>query len=167
MPTGQTVARLMAGASQADIDEMVDWLTEVEIADLDGIIVLPGAVELLSELPADRWAIVTSGSPGWPASGSRSAGIPLPRQIVTSDDVTIGKPDPAPYLKGAEKLGFAPARCLAVEDAPAGVESAIASGAQVLGAPHHPRRPRRPAGRGSVGGHRHASTASASRCELR
>jgi sugar-phosphatase len=53
--------------------------------------------------------------------------------LVTSDDVTHGKPDPEPYLKGAKQLGFAPADCLVIEDAPAGIESARAGGMKVIG----------------------------------
>ena len=51
---------------------------------------------------------------------------------MTADDVPRGKPDPAPYLLAAEKLGVPPERCLAVEDAPAGIASARAAGCQVL-----------------------------------
>lgn len=51
---------------------------------------------------------------------------------VGGDDVPIGKPDPAPYLTGAAQLGLAPGRCLVVEDAPAGVSSAIAAGMRCL-----------------------------------
>ena len=47
---------------------------------------------------------------------------------IGGDDVPIGKPDPAPYLAGADRLGIAPERCLVIEDAPAGVSSAVAAG---------------------------------------
>ena len=53
--------------------------------------------------------------------------------VVTADDVSVGKPDPAPYLMGAKLLGFRPERCLVVEDAPAGVISARAAGCAVIG----------------------------------
>jgi sugar-phosphatase len=52
---------------------------------------------------------------------------------VTADDVAHGKPDPEPYLKGAERLGFAPAECVVIEDAPAGIQSARAAGMKVIG----------------------------------
>ena len=51
------------------------------------------------------------------------AGLPLPMVLVGADDVTKGKPDPEPYLKGAELLGFAAAECIVIEDALAGVQS--------------------------------------------
>jgi len=47
---------------------------------------------------------------------------------VNSTDVTHGKPHPEVFLKAAEKLGVAPARCAVVEDAPAGVEAARRAG---------------------------------------
>ncbi len=60
-------------------------------------------------------------------------GLPVPEVLVTSDDVTHGKPHPEPYLKGAELLGFGPADCLVIEDAPAGIQSARAAGTKVIG----------------------------------
>ena len=61
------------------------------------------------------------------------AGLPVPARMVTADDVVRGKPDPEPYLRGAEALRLDPGRCLAIEDAPPGVRSASAAGCQVLG----------------------------------
>ena len=53
-------------------------------------------------------------------------------QTTAGDEVAMGKPSPEIYLKAAEKLGFDPADCIAVEDAPAGVESASAAGMRVV-----------------------------------
>jgi len=57
----------------------------------------------------------------------------MPAQMVTSNDVSKGKPDPEPYLKAAAVLGFESSRCVVVEDAPAGVRAGRASGARVIG----------------------------------
>ena len=62
----------------------------------------------------------------------RAAGLTVPSRMVTADDITSGKPDPEPYLKGAAVLGFAPRDCLVIEDAPAGVRSGKAAGARVM-----------------------------------
>ena len=59
-------------------------------------------------------------------------GFSLPRALVTVDDVVRGKPAPDPYLLAAERLGMSAARCLVVEDAPAGITAAKAAGATVL-----------------------------------
>ena len=52
--------------------------------------------------------------------------------VVTSDDVENTKPFPEPYLKGAALLGFKPADCLVIENAPMGVESAKKAGMKVV-----------------------------------
>jgi len=94
---------------------------------------MPGAVDLLKSIPAGRWGVVTSGSRLLAQNRLRYCGLPVPDVLVTSDDVTNGKPHPEPYLKGAQGLGFAPADCVVIEDAPAGIESARAGGMKVVG----------------------------------
>ena len=56
----------------------------------------------------------------------------MPKRMVTSSDVQRGKPDPEPYLKAAQILGFPPADCVVVEDAPAGIRAGQAAGSRVL-----------------------------------
>jgi beta-phosphoglucomutase len=51
---------------------------------------------------------------------------------ISGDDVDVGKPDPEPYLRGAQALGVPPGACIVIEDAEAGVQSALAAGATVL-----------------------------------
>lgn len=64
---------------------------------------------------------------------------------VAGDEVSAGKPHPMPYLMAAQRLGVHCEDCLIIEDSPAGVASALATGAQVLGIEHlaslgnHPR----------------------------
>jgi sugar-phosphatase len=103
-----------------------------EIADLAGIVPLPGALALLASLPPDRWTIVTSCTHALAQVRIRAAGLPLPKTLITSDDVTRGKPHPEPYLRGAELLGFPAAQCVVFEDAPAGIQAGKAAGARVL-----------------------------------
>ena len=106
-----------------------------EIEDLDGVVPLPGAFDLLQSLPCDRWAIVTSCTRPLAEVRLRAAGLPRPAQFVTSSDVKNGKPAPEPYRKGAHMLGFAPEECVVVEDAPAGIRSGKAAGAAVIALP--------------------------------
>jgi sugar-phosphatase len=103
-----------------------------EVTDLDGVVPLPGARELLSALPRGRWTIVTSCSRRLAEVRLKASGLPRPEVFVTSSDITNGKPAPDPYLKGTEVLGFAPQDCVVVEDAPAGVRSGKAAGARVI-----------------------------------
>jgi mannitol-1-/sugar-/sorbitol-6-phosphatase len=103
-----------------------------EIEDVEGVIPLPGALELLQALPEDRWAIATSCTRTLAEVRIRAAGLPVPKHMVTSTDVRRGKPDPEPYIKAAQTLGVSPADCVVMEDAPAGIRAGKASGARVL-----------------------------------
>jgi sugar-phosphatase len=103
-----------------------------ELEDLDGVVPLPGARELLSALPPDRWTVVTSCTRRLAQTRLRAAGMPIPDRLVTCDDVKNGKPDPEPYLKGAAFLGATAKDCVVVEDAPAGIRSGKAAGARVI-----------------------------------
>lgn len=103
-----------------------------EVEDLEGVVPLPGALDLLAGLPEDRWTIVTSCTRVLAEVRIKAAGLPLPKELVTSNDVRHGKPHPDPYLKGAAILGFPAAQCIVFEDAPAGVLSGKAAGAKVI-----------------------------------
>jgi sugar-phosphatase len=103
-----------------------------EIQDLEGVATLPGARELLGALPPDRWTIVTSCTRPLAEVRLRAAGLPIPERLLTCDDVTNGKPDPEPYLKGASLLGVPTSDCVVVEDAPAGIRAGKAAGAHVI-----------------------------------
>src|SRR5215212_2726757 len=52
--------------------------------------------------------------------------------IVTREDVEHGKPDPEMHLLVARELGVGPEECLAIEDSPAGIQAALAAGAQAI-----------------------------------
>jgi HAD superfamily hydrolase (TIGR01509 family) len=56
--------------------------------------------------------------------------------VVSGDDVEKSKPDPAPYLLAAKQLSVDITKCVVIEDSLTGVESGLASGAQVIGIPH-------------------------------
>jgi len=103
-----------------------------EIEDTEGVVPLPGALELLTSLPPHRWAIVTSCTRPLAEVRIRAAGLPVPPTMITSSEITNGKPHPEPYIKGARTLGFAPADCIVVEDVPAGIRSGKAAGARVI-----------------------------------
>jgi sugar-phosphatase len=89
---------------------------------------LAGAKELLESLPIGVWTICTSANPNLGKARLEAAGLPIPKELVTGDDVKQGKPHPDPYLLGAKNLGFEPMDCVVFEDAEAGVISAIEAG---------------------------------------
>jgi len=128
-PSIATIRELLPNADHAAENREVE---RREIADIEDVVPLPGAMELLQALPLDRWAIVTSCTRALAAVRIGAAGLPKPKQMVTSTDVQHGKPDPEPYLKGAQILGVPAADCLVIEDAPAGIRAGKAAGARVL-----------------------------------
>ena len=111
-----------------------------KMTDLEGVVLLPGAQSLLRTLPPERWTIATSCTRRLAEVRLRAAGLPVPKTMITSSDVKIGKPDPEPYLKAAAELGFAADDCIVVEDAPAGIRAGKAAGARVIAFPTTMRR---------------------------
>src|ERR1700716_4149816 len=103
-----------------------------EIEDTEGVIPLPGALEILQALPRDRWTIATSCTRRLAEVRIRAAGLPMPKHLITSNDVQHGKPNPEPYIKAAKILGLTPPDCIVVEDAPAGIRAGKAAGARVF-----------------------------------
>ena len=126
-PTRETIALLVPeeerDAEQARIDRD-------EVEDADSVTAYPGAAELLAgPIPI---AVVTSGSTELARARLRGAGLEPPAVLITANSIERGKPDPEPFLLGASQLGVAPGRCLALEDAPSGIESARAAGIPVV-----------------------------------
>jgi sugar-phosphatase len=101
--------------------------------DLEGVVLLPGAQELLAQLPPDRWTIVTSSTRNLATVRLRAAGLPIPEKFITATDIVHGKPHPEPYSKAAVLLGFPSTDCVVIEDVPAGVQAGKAAGARVIG----------------------------------
>ncbi len=126
-PSRETVRLL---APDADHAAEADALERAEVGDVDGIVALPGAAELLGG--GRRLAIVTSCSRALATVRLRAAGLPIPSALISSDDVQSGKPNPACFLLGARRLHVDPGRCLVLEDAPAGISAGRAAGAKVI-----------------------------------
>ena len=129
----RTIEVIRRVAPHLDAHAEASAIENHEAGDQSGVTVMPGAADLVSSIPESRWGVVTSGSRLLATNRLRYCGLPVPKVLVTSDDVTHGKPHPEPYLKGAEWLGFDPADCLVIEDAPAGIESARVAGMKVIG----------------------------------
>ncbi len=118
---------------EIDPVEGLRYIEDLELADVDDLEVLPGVKTLLTSLPAARWAIVTSATKRLAIGRLEAAKLPVPERFVTGDMVTLGKPAPEPYLKGASLVGAKAEDCLVVEDAPSGVRAGVAAGCHVLG----------------------------------
>jgi mannitol-1-/sugar-/sorbitol-6-phosphatase len=136
IPAREVVAMLAphldAGAEAAELERR-------EVADLAGVRALPGADALLavsaSSRPVPDWpqvAVVTSCTRPLATARLRAAGLPHPAAMVTSERTERVKPDPDPYLLAAAELGVAPADCVVLEDAPAGIAAGRAAGMRVV-----------------------------------
>jgi|HubBroStandDraft_5_1064220.scaffolds.fasta_scaffold06811_4 sugar-phosphatase len=130
----ETVAKL-----RPDLDSEAELrlIEEIEIADGEGLSVLPGVLDLLAAIPADRegrprWTVVTSATERLARERLAASGIPVPEQMITADSVALGKPNPAPYLAGAALLGLRPEECVVIEDSESGAKAGRAAGCTVI-----------------------------------
>jgi mannitol-1-/sugar-/sorbitol-6-phosphatase len=128
-PSLETIRQLLPDADHLAKNREME---RREIEDVEGVVPLPGALALLTSLPPNRWAIVTSCTRPLAEVRIRVAGLPVPPNMITSSDIANGKPHPEPYLNVSRKLGFDPADCLVIEDVPAGIRSGKAAGARVI-----------------------------------
>jgi mannitol-1-/sugar-/sorbitol-6-phosphatase len=115
-----------------DSESELKVIEDIELADGEGLAVLPGVLDLLRVLPPDRWTVVTSATDRLARQRLAQAGIPVPERLITADDVEQGKPDPAPYLAGAALLGLSPEDCVVFEDAESGTLAGRAAGCTVI-----------------------------------
>jgi HAD superfamily hydrolase (TIGR01509 family) len=136
----QTMRIFREDLHQPDRPEAPDvaWLND-RVFELfaEGLVWRPGALELLRAVRAAGipTALVTS-------TGRRLVEVALDTLgrenfdvVVCGDEVSMPKPDPEPYRTAARLLGVRIEDCVAIEDSPTGVASAVASGAAVLAVP--------------------------------
>lgn len=129
-PAAALIDRVVAAERRPDA---LQRITALEVHDAIDLRPVLGAESFYASVPADRRAIVTSGSVSIATARLAAANLREPDVFVTVEDVTKGKPDPEPYLTAAARIGVSPERCLVVEDAAAGVASAKAAGCRVVG----------------------------------
>ncbi len=126
-------AHVRARITPPDLFEAAhDRINELEQLTAHTTVALAGAVELTSALTAGTWTVCTSANPMLAKARLEAAGIRVPAELVTADDVKRGKPHPDPYLLGAERLGFAAEDCVVFEDAIAGAVAAEAAGVGLI-----------------------------------
>lgn len=133
-PLGQTLDVLFPRLTEAEraavSAEALDYETN------QAYIAMPGVVDLLralreKDIPA---ALVTSGERFKVAEVFRQLEIGgLFAAVVTAEDVPKGKPHPACYQLGAQRLGTPAARCVAFEDSISGVQAAAGAGTICIG----------------------------------
>jgi len=118
----------------ADVQHMEALLPKHYGADA---VEIPGARPLLEELISRNapWAIVTSGTVPLVTGWLGVLNLPSPDHLITAESVVSGKPDPACYIMGRERLGLADEdkQVLVLEDSPAGIRAGKAAGCKVIG----------------------------------
>jgi len=119
-------------APHLDPEREAAWIDNQELLDTDGLVEVPGAQRFVRSLPDGKWAVVTSCGRALARLRLSTVGIPLPAVIITSEDVSNGKPAPDCYRLGAKRLGVAPEACIVFEDAPPGIAAGLAAGARVV-----------------------------------
>lgn len=129
IPTIQTIQQV---APHLDAKEETRKFTELELADTEDVLAINGAPELLGQLPGDTWGIVTSANRDLAEVRLEHVGLPIPKVLVSSDDVNSGKPSPEPYLLAMEKFGLTPDKCIVLEDSPSGIQAANNAGTEVI-----------------------------------
>jgi HAD superfamily hydrolase (TIGR01509 family) len=120
--------------------ELLDLKTAGYLAILDagGVPAMPGLMGLLAALDAAAvpWAVATSTPRAIADHILDHLGLSdRYAALATGDEVEYGKPAPDIFLLAAKRLGVDPARCVALEDSPAGCQSAAAAGMRVLAVP--------------------------------
>jgi sugar-phosphatase len=116
-------------------ENQVMLATEAE--DVDGVVAILGAEQLLADLRPHPHAIVTSADLRLMNARMGEAGLTVPELAVTAERVSRSKPDPEGFLLGAELLGVDPADCVVFEDSGAGIQAAHAAGMRVVGVGKH------------------------------
>jgi len=117
-----------------DLDDEAELklIEDIELADGEGLTVLPGVLDLIAVLPKERWTVVTSATERLARMRLADSGVPVPERLVTAETVTQGKPHPAPFLAGAALLGFKPEECVVFEDSSSGAAAGDAAGCTVI-----------------------------------
>jgi sugar-phosphatase len=108
------------------------YITQAEIAEVEGIEEIPGATAFLNKIPPSKWAVVTSAPRQLALTRLKAAGLPIPQVLITAEDVEQGKPNPDCYLLAAKRLGVSCADCLIFEDAEIGIAAALACGGTLV-----------------------------------
>ena len=129
---GDTIAAYARAGVPLDVAAETARMLATEVADVEGVVAVPGAAALLAALPRNAWALVTSAYRPLAERRMAAAGLPLPDALITGEQVAVGKPAPDGFLAGARALGLDPRECLAFEDAPAGLVAARTAGCRVF-----------------------------------
>lgn len=132
----ETMADLLPDRSrEVNLTENAELLAQ-EVADVDGVVAIPGAPEFLAALKNIPHALVTSADLALATTRMTACGMAMPEVSITAEQVAKSKPDPEGFLAAAAALGVPPARCVVFEDSAAGIAAAHSAGMKVVGVGH-------------------------------
>lgn len=129
--TIDTLRRFLPG-NPGELAKIAGDLESREASRVDGIVEVPGARAFVRQLGNTPYAVVTSAGRELAETRMRAVGLEIPEVLVAAEDVIAGKPSPEGYLRAAAQLGVDISDCVAFEDAPAGLQAAINSGARTI-----------------------------------
>lgn len=121
-------------APHLDAEREAKALDVLEQQTTDGLKPIPGASQLLQYLDdaAMPWCIATSANRGIATLRLLTTGLPIANVLITSEDVSRGKPDPEHFVTAALRLQQKNQHCLAFEDSNNGVQAALSAGSDVV-----------------------------------
>ena len=90
----ETIAKLRP---DLDNDAELTVIEDLEVADNDGLTILPGVLDILAALPANRWTVVTSATERLARVRMATAGIPVPEKLLTADKVNAASLIPSRF----------------------------------------------------------------------
>jgi sugar-phosphatase len=129
-PTIDTLEHFLPGR---DHDDELKGLEHFEETQLEGILPIPGASQVVRAVRYKPWAVVTSARRSLAEARISAAGLTLPKVMIPVDEIRCGKPNPEGFLRAAELLGIVPEECVVFEDTRPGIEAGLNAGMQVVG----------------------------------
>lgn len=128
----ETIKLAFAAEAKADVDKLTRDFIQSEIKATFNLTPIFHSKQLLASLPPDRWGVVTSATNSLALARLNSAGLPIPKVLVTSELVERGKPSPDGFILAAKLLSAKPSDCIVFEDSLSGIQAALAAEMQVI-----------------------------------
>jgi mannitol-1-/sugar-/sorbitol-6-phosphatase len=128
-----TIATLQHFLPERDHTVELEEMDRYEETQMEGILAVPGATQVLQAIAGHSWAIVTSAWRTLAEARISAAGLPIPKVMIPVDEIRNGKPHPEGFLQAARLLGVPPEQCLVFEDTRPGIEAGVSAGMQVVG----------------------------------
>ena len=123
--------------SDAEIQELTDHKNSIYVQIISQLTredVLPGVLEFIDLLKANNIAVAVGSASRNTPTILKAVGLDREFEaVVDGNQVTKSKPDPEVFLKGAERMGFAPEECVVLEDAISGIDAALSGNFKCIG----------------------------------